>query len=318
MNENQPYFSVVVPLYNKQSHVRETIETILSQRYQDFEIVVVNDGSKDDSLKIVESIKDSRLRIINQENQGVSVARNNGIKASKAEYIVFLDADDIWLLDFLENIYKMTIQFPEAGMYATKYNLVDKNGEQKEISVKGLPSKSENYIGIIPNYFKSAAVGDLPVWSSAVCIPKRIFTSNNIWFPVGEKYGEDQHVWARVAMKYEVAYNTKTCALYMLETENNTYLKNSKEKEPQESILGLRKFRESIKEEEKKKYFDKYIQRYISSQVLSNMKNGNKIYAIKQLFRYKLYFKYKIKFVILFIIPNQFYTYLKKYKNIIK
>ena len=104
MNENQPYFSVVVPLYNKQSHVRETIETILSQTYQDFEIVVVNDGSKDDSLKIVESIKDSRLRIINQENQGVSVARNNGIKASKAEYIVLLNDNDIVLIIVIEKI----------------------------------------------------------------------------------------------------------------------------------------------------------------------------------------------------------------------
>lgn len=87
MNKTKPYFSVVIPLYNKQSHVKETIQTVLAQTFQDFEIVVVNDGSKDDSVKIVEAIQDDRIRLIHQENQGVSVARNNGIKEAKAEHI---------------------------------------------------------------------------------------------------------------------------------------------------------------------------------------------------------------------------------------
>lgn len=318
MSKENPYFSIVVPLYNKQSHIRETIESILSQTYQNFEIIVVNDGSKDNSLKIAESIKDDRIQIINQKNQGVSVARNNGIRKSKANYIALLDADDIWLPDFLETIHKMTIEYPDAGIYATKYELVNKNGEHKQISIKALLSTDDNYVGIIPNYFKSVTLGDLPVCASAVCIPKKIFIENNIWFPIAQKYGEDQHVWARVAMKYKVAYNTKVCALYMSETENNTSVENSKEKDPQESILGLIEFRKTIKEEEERIYFDKYIQRYISTQVLSNMKNGDKLYAIKQLFKYKLYFKYKIKFILLFFIPKGFYPFLKKFKHVIK
>ena len=316
MNKGKPYFSIVIPLYNKQTHAKETIDTILSQTYQDFEIVIVNDGSKDNSLKIVESIKDSRIRIINQVNQGVSAARNNGIKESKAPYIVFLDADDIWLSNFLETIHDMTINFPEAGMYATRYELVDNKNQHTSLDIQALPNK--NYIGLIPNYFKSVTLGDLPVCASAVCIPKKIFSENNIWFPVDEKYGEDQHVWARVAMKYEIAYNTKVCALYMLGTVNNTTIEGSKEKEPHNSILSLVEFKETIENEEKRKYFDKYIQRSISIQILSNMKNGNKIYGIKQVFRYKLHFKYKIKFILLFFIPISFYSYLKKFKNIIK
>lgn len=313
MNENQPYFSVVVPLYNKQSHVRETIETILSQTYQDFEIVVVNDGSKDDSLKIVESIKDSRLRIINQENQGVSVARNNGIKASKAEYIVFLDADDIWLLDFLENIYKMTIQFPEAGMYATKYNLVDKNGEQKEIRVKGLPS--HNYIGIIPNYFKTLALGNNPTWTSALCIPKKIFIENDIWFPAREKYGEDQYVWSRIAILFDVIFNTKVCALYMIEAENNTINNILKEKEPHKSFIDLIEFREQIQNIEEKKYFDVYIQQHIWMIILINIKNNNKLKAAKQLFKYKLPLRKKMIFLFLFFTPSKVIYFLNKIKK---
>lgn len=316
MSETKPYFSIVIPLFNKESLIKKTLETVLIQTYQDFEIVIVNDGSKDNSVKIVESIKDSRIRIIHQKNQGVSIARNNGIKESKAPYIVFLDADDIWLSNFLETIHDMTINFPEAGMYATNYELVDNKNQHTPLDIQALPNK--NYIGLIPNYFKSVTLGDLLVWTSAVCIPKKIFFENNIWFPEGQKFGEDQHVWARVAMLFEIAYNTKVCAKYMIEAENNTREKDSKEKDPQKSILNLREFACDIKEKEKEIYFNRYFQRYISIQVLSNMKNGNKLYAIKQLFKYNLYLKYKIKFLFLFFIPIAVYPFIKKFKNLIK
>ncbi len=316
MNKIKPYFSVIIPLYNKEKHIKETIETVLSQTFQDFEIIVVNDGSKDNSLKIIESIEDRRIRIINQDNQGVSVARNEGIREAKAPYIAFLDADDLWLNDFLENIHQMTISFPNAGIYATSYELVDNKGVHKPINIKALPNK--NYIGIIPNYFKSVALGDLLVWTSAVCIPKKIFSENNIWFPIGEKYGEDQHVWARIAMLFKIAYNTKACALYMIETENNTLEGDSKEKDPQGSIMSLKSFSKTMKDKNELKYFNIYYKRYIARQVLLNMKNGNKLYAIKQIFKYKLNLKYKIKFLFLLSTPISFYPFFKKFKNLIK
>lgn len=316
MTEHKPFFSVVIPLYNKQNHVKETIESVLSQTFQNFEILVVNDGSIDYSVQIVESIKDNKIRIINQENQGVSIARNTGIKEANAQYIAFLDADDLWLPNFLETIYQMIIRFPEAGIYATSYELVNKEGKHTPINIKALPS--QDYIGIIPNYFKSATLGDLPVCASAVCIPKKIFLENSICFPEGQKYGEDQHVWARVAILFEIAFNTKSCALYMIESENNTRESDSQETEPQESILSLKGFSHKIEQKEKIEYFNKYYQRYISNQVLSNMKNGNKLYAVKQLFKYKLYLKYKVKFLFLFFIPLGLYPFIKRFKNIIR
>ena len=310
---NKPYFSIVIPLYNKQSHVKETIQTVLAQTFQDFEIVVVNDGSKDDSVKIVEAIQDDRIRLIHQENQGVSVARNNGIKEAKAEHIAFLDADDIWLPDFLQTIYDMSINFPDAGMYSTQYEKMDNTGNKTPINLKGLPSKE--YVGILPNYFKSVALGDTLIWTSALCIPKKVFIENDIWFPVGEKYGEDQHVWARVAMLFDIAYNTKVCALYMIEAENNTIENILKEKDPHESILSLRAYRDSIKDEEKLKYFDKYIEKNIAMFIFLNMRNNSKLYGINQLFKFKLSIKYKIKYLLMFFTPNKIYSFLIKVKN---
>lgn len=313
---NKPYFSVVIPLYNKQSHVKETIQTVLAQTFQDFEIVVVNDGSKDDSVKIVQSIEDRRIRIIHQENQGVSVARNKGIKESSAEYIAFLDADDIWLPDFLKVIYDLTIQFPNAGMFSTQYEKMDNAGNKTAIKLKYLPSKE--YVGIIPNYFKSVVLGDNIVWTSALCIPKKVFIENNIWFPVGEKYGEDQHVWARVAMLFDIAYNTKVCALYMIEAENNTIVNILKEKDPHESILSLRAYRDSIKDEEKLKYFDKYIEKNIINFIILNMERDDKKYALKQFLAYKMSMKNIFLLSVLFLIPYKFYPFLKRIKNIVK
>lgn len=315
MREEKPYFTVIIPLYNKENLVKKTIESVLAQTLQNFELLIVNDGSKDDSLTVVKSIKDNKIRIINQENQGVSVARNNGIKEAKAPFIAFLDADDIWLPDFLETIYKMTINFPNAGLYSTQYEKMDQIGNRTPIKLKGLPSKK--YTGILPNYFKSIILGDNLVCSIVVCIPKKIFEENNIWFPPGEKYGEDQYVWSRIAMLFDIIYDTKVCALYMIDAENNTRSSISKEKEPHKSIMNLIKYKDTIQDIEKIIYFDKYIQKNIWIFIFSNIKNGDKPYAIKQFFRAELPINYKIKFLLALCTPLFLYPFFKKIKKVI-
>ncbi len=314
-SEKKPFFSVVIPLYNKQSHVKETIETVFNQTFQDYEIVVVNDGSTDESAKVVESLQDNRIRLIHQENAGVSAARNHGIKEAKADYIAFLDADDLWLPKFLQTIYDMIIDFPNAGMYATRFEQVDNAGKHTPRMVRGLPS--DEYVGIIPKFFKSATLGDYPVWTSAICIPKKIFFDNNIWFPVGEKYAEDHHVWSRVAMQFDVAFNTDICALYMIEAENNTIGENSNVKEPYKSILSLREFRHLIKDKEEVKYFDLYIKSWIYYFILVNIKNRDSKYAIKNFFSYELSLKHRVILIFLFLIPFKLQPFFKKiYKKV--
>ncbi len=97
-----PKVSVIIPLYNKRATILNSVEAVLAQTFSDFELIVVNDGSSDGSADLVRNIDDPRIRVIDQRNAGVSVARNQGAKSSQADWVAFLDADDGWHPEFLE------------------------------------------------------------------------------------------------------------------------------------------------------------------------------------------------------------------------
>ena len=119
--------SVVIPLYNKEPIIAKTLKSVLSQDYSDFEIVVVDDGSTDNSVVIVEAIHDSRIRFIRQENGGPSKARNTGVKNAKGEWILFLDADDEMLPNTLSYFSSMISKVAEAKIFLGEV-LFCKNG----------------------------------------------------------------------------------------------------------------------------------------------------------------------------------------------
>lgn len=102
VNDSSPVFSVIIPAYNREKTIRRTIESVLRQTFQMFEIIVVDDGSADSTKSVVESIQDDRLRYIYQDNQGAQVARNRGIIEADGEWIAFLDSDDEWVPEKLE------------------------------------------------------------------------------------------------------------------------------------------------------------------------------------------------------------------------
>jgi glycosyltransferase involved in cell wall biosynthesis len=315
MGEKKPFFSVVIPLYNKQDYVKDTIKSVLEQSFQDFEIVVVDDGSTDNSVNIVQAIGDPRIRIIRQKNAGVSVARNTGIKEARADYIALLDADDIWLSEFLSTIHDLIARYKNAGLYATAYKM-SSNGEFIKLNIQGLPKK--DFEGIIPNYFKSVVLGDLLVWSSAVCIPKKIFIENDIWFPAGEKYGEDQYVWGRVAMQFEIAYSTKVCAIYHLGTVGNTQELIKKEIKPHDIILSLDDYKHSMKDKNKILFFEKYIEKHIIGFIRINILECRKKDALNQVMYYKIINTYTLILLTLMLLPCNVYNILKKAKHTIR
>ncbi len=111
-----PFISVIIPLYNKKAIVSRSIQSVLGQSYQDLELIVVDDGSTDDSVAVVEQIKDERIRLIRQENGGPSKARNTGAKHARGEWIVFLDADDELAEGALEHLMAMTQLHPTANI----------------------------------------------------------------------------------------------------------------------------------------------------------------------------------------------------------
>lgn len=120
--------SVVIPLYNKEPIIEKSLNSVLSQDYDDFEVVVVNDGSMDKSAEIVEGINDPRIRLIEQTNGGPSKARNTGVQNAKGEWIVFLDADDEFLPGALSKFNSLIQEHPNVGMFGCSY--ITNNGRK--------------------------------------------------------------------------------------------------------------------------------------------------------------------------------------------
>lgn len=212
-----PTVSVIIPLYNKEPHIKRAIDSVLAQKVQDFEIIIVDDGSTDKSAKVVREFTDPKIRLIQQENAGVSAARNRGIKEAKADLIAFLDADDEWTPSFLETVLRLKEKYPEAGIYATAYLFCNPRGEIRIAKYEEI--ESAPWEGLIKSYFLSAAKGEHPVCSSAVCIPKNILIAEK-GFKIGVSWGEDDDLWGRIALKHPVVFSWQTGAIYHKEATN--------------------------------------------------------------------------------------------------
>lgn len=146
--------SVVIPLFNKRNCIGHTIRSALNQTVPCGEIIVVDDGSTDGGHRVVESIRDARIRLFRQENQGPSAARNKGIEAAQGDLIAFLDVDDEWKPWFLDSILRLWAKYPEAGAYAAAYEIQEPDGHVYRRSYREIPPPP--WEGIIPNYFRSA------------------------------------------------------------------------------------------------------------------------------------------------------------------
>ena len=210
--------SVVIPLYNKAQSIRNTLNSVLSQSFQDFEIVVVDDGSTDDSANVVREIEDDRIRLICKENGGVCSARNRGIKEAKYDYIALLDADDGWDKDYLAEQVRLIEDFPQTAMWGINFAELY-NGKLIRELPTGLP---KGFRGVVEGYFdktlQNGRVSDL-FCSSSVVIRKDVFCHVG-YFDVRLKYAEDTDVWWRIIACYSVVFYDRYMAFYHFEAEN--------------------------------------------------------------------------------------------------
>lgn len=208
-------FSVVIPLYNKEHYIEATLRSVLSQTCTDYEVIVVDDGSKDDSLALAWKFESERVRIIHQENQGVAVARNTGILNARGEFICFLDADDEWRPEYLSAIQGLTEQYPESAIFVTAYAVNMGNGKIH------YSTRLEPETGCLPSYWLTLAKGYDFVWTSATTIRRQALLDAGLFKP-GEKIGQDLDMWARVArINPRVAYSNHICVNYNRAAEQN-------------------------------------------------------------------------------------------------
>ncbi len=183
-------FSVVIPLYNKNLSIQNTIQSVLDQSFEDFEILVVNDGSTDNSLEIVKAIKDYRIKIIDKQNGGVSSARNIGIKEAKYEWIAFLDADDLWKKNKLELVNSAIVNYHCKTWIITSF---------KTIFSKRTIDNTYKKSDFLNNIFDDL-LNDLKIQTSAVIVNKQLFLHDErLYFREGVNNSEDREVWYKLA-----------------------------------------------------------------------------------------------------------------------
>jgi len=201
-------FSVIIPLFNKGPYISKALTSVIEQTFRDFELIVVDDGSTDDSFKVAQSVledADVKHQLIRQENAGVSMARNNGARLASGDYICFLDADDWWAPSFLEKMDWLINEYPDAGIYGTNYYYV-KNGRQRIC----VTTAKTGYINYCRTYAEKL---QMPMTSISVAIPKDVFQSSGGFRP-NLKLGEDFDLWIRIALSHKVAFLDEPLAYY--------------------------------------------------------------------------------------------------------
>lgn len=183
-------FSVIIPAYNAGKFIQNSIRSVLNQSYQNFEILIIDDGSSDDTFIKASMIQDVRIKIIQQKNSGVSIARNTGIKKSIGQFICFLDSDDEFLHDHLLTIKNMIDKHPDQKFFVTKFQNKLLDGSIVKTKTSG---SIKYYSNAVDLFIKNAEI----VWTGCVCISRGCFENYGMFEP-NVSMGEDRDMWMRI------------------------------------------------------------------------------------------------------------------------
>lgn len=201
--------SVIIPLYNKEVSIINTIESVVNQTFSDFEVIIVNDGSTDGSVDSVSKIDDNRIIIVNKPNGGVSSARNVGIKTAKTNLLFFLDGDDTIKPCCLESLYKLYIEHPEADLWCGNYSVIYPNCRVKDYCLS-----KEKYV--IRDNFKDYWKQLYYLRTGVVLVKKDVF--DHIGF-FDEKINvfEDYEIFLKMIRYCKIAYTPQNIFEYKKE-----------------------------------------------------------------------------------------------------
>lgn len=213
--------SVIIPTYNRAELIIETIQSVLDQTFDDFEIIVVDDGSTDNTKQVVDGFKDSRIKYIYQENRGVANARNNGIKASSGEYIAFLDSDDMWLPENLELKVKMLDSHPDVALVSSDCYLID---DDTGATVHRFWDKRpyDHLLEQVGGPRQPLALATL-LTPTAALIRRRVFVEEVGVFDESLRYSSDWDIWLRILPRLPIKMIDTPLAKYRKHKDRLTY-----------------------------------------------------------------------------------------------
>lgn len=196
---NELFISVVIPLYNKELTIEDSLKSILGQTRPADEIIVVNDGSTDNSVSVVKQFNNSKITLYSQPNRGVSAARNTGWRMAAGGWIAFLDADDVWKPDFLDQVSQMSMRLMDRGIVVVGTNRINEHGEPW-LNPHQLTS------GLIEDYFKASETCNRTLLHASAVLVKKQALELIDGFPEGIQFGEDNDTWCRLAWKGPIGF----------------------------------------------------------------------------------------------------------------
>jgi len=234
-------FSVIISVYNKEKYIKTTIESVLQQSFKDFELIIVNDGSTDKSLDIIEGFKDERIKIISTKNQGASHCRNTGIKAASNSFIALLDGDDLWDVDYLKKVHDSIIAFPNESVFATA---VAHKYEDKIVAATYNFKQDKTYA--VQNFFESSL--DHTIITSSSVVFKNEILEKTGYFDTSIVSGQDTDLWIRIGLNYKVVFINEVLAFYnyVPESLSNTIF-SVKNKPKYDKYFDFEKTNKSLK-----------------------------------------------------------------------
>ena len=215
-NSNNPFVSVIIATYNRADLLREAVVSVLEQTYTNFELIISDDGSTDNTKKVVSGFQDSRIVFLGLNHSGIpAVTRNRGIDASKGEYIALLDSDDLWLPCKLERCLYHFNMNPSLGLFCSNEYLL--NSEAPPSDQKSLLQKraEDQYVT-----FERLFEGN-PVSTSTVVIRKECLLQVGKFDESFDFYAvEDWHLWARIASRFRIFFSNEPLGYYRIHGEN--------------------------------------------------------------------------------------------------
>lgn len=212
-----PFFSIIIPTYNRAHFICAAIESVICQVYNNWELIIVDDGSTDNTKEVLLSFNDDRIRYIYQQNKERSAARNNGINHAKGKYICFIDSDDLYEKNHLNNLHNeiQKIDYPKAMFFCNVSRI--QNGIKKKVQFEP--------IGDYRNSIEYILLSKETVIPARVCIHKEILKLNQ--FDETLNVSEDAELFTRIIAKFPLIQLNYYGAIYTIHNENTTNLKNN-------------------------------------------------------------------------------------------
>ena len=316
---NEVAVSVIIPLYNREEYVKRAIDSVISQTYQNFEIIVIDGHSTDDGPAIVKNFHDPRIVFVEQEDRGVSTARNQGADLAKSDFIAFLDADDEWGPRHLEILVKLQEKYPEAGMYVTALKITEPGNIIRSPTIKAIPSAP--WEGLIPSFFQFI-VPDMPFNTSCVGIPKKHFVETG-GFIVGVQCGEDYDLWLRIALKFRIAFSWEGESIWHHEAGNR--ISNTLNLIPYEREPAVTQALAALKSNSVSPADAPFLKEFVANcelnRALWNIKAGNKPGKVREILRdceTTLFYRRKINLLVVSYIPRPVFIFLWKTVRVFK